>query len=93
MVLPSQLKTFLEIHTGTSQAQNEVVSFPNKKPLSPPERDRDATHVDSKVSDVKQMMAVLVSTEIHPMASMRVDHIPTPSAISGSGLLMRDTIL
>lgn len=52
-----------------------------------------ATYVDCKVSAVKQIMAVFVSTEMHPMASMRVDHIPTPSAISGSGLLMRDTIL
>lgn len=53
----------------------------------------NATYLDCKVSAVKQMMAVLVSTDMQPMASMSVDHMPTPSAISGSGLLMRDTIL
>lgn len=56
-------------------------------------RSSDTAYAVSKVPLVKQMMAVLVSTARKPMASMSVDHIPTPSAISASVLLIRDTIL
>lgn len=90
------LEKWVKRHTDRIGSRMKRHHHPQNGDVSPttsPPRWLVPTHLPLRVPPVKQMIAVFENTDRNPMACIRFDHIPTPSAISGSGRLMRATSL